>query len=300
MARHRSWTDDDLRHALDGATTIAEVVRRLRLSHGGAAFLTVRTRMEQLGLMLTVEEEQTELPGTNASVGVSRQRRWSDEDLAHAVTKASSLNGVFEALRLAVGGSQWQVVRSRIRELGLDTSHWSRPLHPPRTRTLVGVAELLRMADLDELLDRCTSRAEVLREAGLVPNATSYRALREVLEERGSSGEEAALRRGRSAQPQRPLEEILVAGSSWTNTARLRERLIAAGRKHARCESCGIETWRGQPAPLQLDHIDGDRRNNRLENLRILCANCHAQTPTWCSRNRGNRGDGEGARGVKR
>ena len=42
----------------------------------------------------------------------------------------------------------------------------------------------------------------------------------------------------------------------------------------------------GQPAPLELDHIDGDHWNNELSNLRILCANCHAQTETYCGKNK--------------
>ncbi|MFI6732532.1 HNH endonuclease [Nonomuraea sp. NPDC050451] len=60
----------------------------------------------------------------------------------------------------------------------------------------------------------------------------------------------------------------------------LRDRLIKAELKRAQCEECGITEWCGQPAPLQVDHIDGDWMNNELDNLRILCANCHMLTET--------------------
>ena len=53
-----------------------------------------------------------------------------------------------------------------------------------------------------------------------------------------------------------------------------------------KCADCGLTTWRGRSLPLHLDHINGDHTDNRLENLRILCPNCHATTDTWCARNR--------------
>ncbi len=84
----------------------------------------------------------------------------------------------------------------------------------------------------------------------------------------------------------RPLEEILVLGSTYPS-GRLRERLVAAGLKTAHCEICGTADWQGKPLSLALDHINGDPIDNRLENLRILCPNCHAQTDTWCRRNVG-------------
>lgn len=52
------------------------------------------------------------------------------------------------------------------------------------------------------------------------------------------------------------------------------------------CENCKLDTWMGVPIPLECDHIDGDRTNNNLENLKILCCNCHALTPTWRGRGR--------------
>ncbi len=57
------------------------------------------------------------------------------------------------------------------------------------------------------------------------------------------------------------------------------------------CSICGLDEWmgrKGEDAPLQLDHINGVNTDNRLENLRILCANCHAQTDTFCGRNHRN------------
>lgn len=53
------------------------------------------------------------------------------------------------------------------------------------------------------------------------------------------------------------------------------------------CEECGItNTYNGKPIVLQCDHIDGDNDNHSLDNLRLLCPNCHSQTDTWCGRNK--------------
>lgn len=54
------------------------------------------------------------------------------------------------------------------------------------------------------------------------------------------------------------------------------------------CAICSIVEWRGEPAPLEMDHIDGDPYNNTEENLRLLCVMCHAQQPTSKGHNRGN------------
>lgn len=67
---------------------------------------------------------------------------------------------------------------------------------------------------------------------------------------------------------------------------RLKAWLVAAGLLKDECVRCGIgPNWHGQPLVLQLDHENGDPLDNRLENLRILCPNCHSQTETWCGRN---------------
>jgi DNA-binding CsgD family transcriptional regulator len=79
------------------------------------------------------------------------------------------------------------------------------------------------------------------------------------------------------------LDEILVAGRA-SNRGYLKQRLIQAGLKQDRCEDCGLVTWRDKPLSLSLHHVNGVRDDNRLENLRLLCPNCHSQTPNFAGR----------------
>jgi Zn finger protein HypA/HybF involved in hydrogenase expression len=83
----------------------------------------------------------------------------------------------------------------------------------------------------------------------------------------------------------KPLEEILVKDSNY-QSFKLKNRLFNEGVKERRCECCGNDEWLGQPIPLELHHIDGDNTNNELENLQILCPNCHAMTTTYRGLNR--------------
>lgn len=85
----------------------------------------------------------------------------------------------------------------------------------------------------------------------------------------------------------KPVEEFLHENCFSITSARLKQKLYDAGLKSKVCEECGITEWNGKPAPLQLDHENGDSSDNRLDNLRILCANCHALTPTHSGKNRG-------------
>ena len=59
-------------------------------------------------------------------------------------------------------------------------------------------------------------------------------------------------------------------------SAKLRDKLFIDGIKQRQCENCGLSEWMGQPMPLELHHIDEDHFNNNLNNLQILCPNCHA------------------------
>jgi hypothetical protein len=79
-------------------------------------------------------------------------------------------------------------------------------------------------------------------------------------------------------------EKIFVRGVR-RNRFHLKRRLLSDGLKEPECEECGIREWRGRPLPLELHHMNGDPLDHRLENLNLLCPNCHSQTDTWGGRN---------------
>lgn len=81
------------------------------------------------------------------------------------------------------------------------------------------------------------------------------------------------------------LDEILVENSTY-GSHKLRLRLIKEGVFEAKCSKCCGTVWQGEPIPLELDHINGVNDDHRIDNLRLLCPNCHAQTSTYCGKNK--------------
>ncbi len=90
---------------------------------------------------------------------------------------------------------------------------------------------------------------------------------------------------GRKLPPRRrPLTEYLTKNSAIQSNE-LRRYLIQQGLLKPSCSNCGKTSWLRQPIPLELDHLDGNHQNNELSNLRLLCPNCHALTPTYRGKN---------------
>ena len=89
-------------------------------------------------------------------------------------------------------------------------------------------------------------------------------------------------RKGKKVDPKRKSALDLISNPNVSNSKK-RSRLIEDGIKENRCECCGLSEWMGKQIPLELHHKDGNHWNNELDNLQILCANCHMQAHNYCN-----------------
>jgi 5-methylcytosine-specific restriction endonuclease McrA len=89
----------------------------------------------------------------------------------------------------------------------------------------------------------------------------------------------------KKVSPRIDLKEILAGKHPEFQTFKLKNRLLKEGIIKNVCSVCGITEWNGKKLVMELDHIDGNRTNHKLNNLRMLCPNCHAQTETYRAKN---------------
>jgi len=140
-------------------------------------------------------------------------------------------------------------------------------------------------SQLREAVEKSTSLRQVLRLLGLRAAGGNYEQLKKYIveleiEDGHLKGKGWSKGLSGIGKPRVALTELLVEDSMY-QSFKLKKRLFAAGLKKAVCEQCG---WCKQAndgrVPVELDHINGNRRDNRLENLRILCPNCHSLQST--------------------
>lgn len=124
--------------------------------------------------------------------------------------------------------------------------------------------------------------ADVLRDLGISTRGRNSDTLKSKIKEYNLDiSHFTFVSKNKGKSKRKDISEYLVKGST-IRTFKLKERLFKEGIKENKCEKCGISEWQGSPIICQLHHIDGDETNNTLENLQILCPNCHSQTDNYC------------------
>lgn len=121
------------------------------------------------------------------------------------------------------------------------------------------------------------SLSELIKSVGLVAAGGNFIHMKKTLQRLNVETDHWT---GRAWNKNKKLKDY----SEYSRIAHLKKHLIN-DRGH-KCEKCNLTNWLGEYIVLEVDHIDGDRTNNNEINLKLLCPNCHSQTPTWRNRKR--------------
>lgn len=144
--------------------------------------------------------------------------------------------------------------------------------------------------EFEEAAKQSHSIAEMCRKLDLKPCGGNYRLMHNAIEKfvlDTSHFTGQGWNTGLKFKPfeEKPMSEILVKDSTY-QSFKLKRRLLKEGLKQHICECCRLSEWQDSPIPLELHHLNGDNRDNRLENLQLLCPNCHALTESYRGRNK--------------
>lgn len=142
---------------------------------------------------------------------------------------------------------------------------------------------------LTEAVNESFSIAQVLRRLNLKAAGGNYQSIKTQINKSNLdtshfTGQGWSKGKTRMGVPRKSLSDFLRANSPC-NSWHLKKRLFKENLLEERCYRCGLTEWMGQSISLELEHINGDHNDNRIENLTILCPNCHAQTPTYRGKN---------------
>ena len=152
---------------------------------------------------------------------------------------------------------------------------------------MVNKIDLLSDGEFIELVNNSSCISDILRTLGYSTNGNSWgnKIVKERMEKLGLKFNKINKYYFNKNNTPLPLEKVLTKDSEYNRT-KLKERLVKEGLKEYKCECCGITEWNGKPLALQLHHINGIHNDNRLENLQLLCPNCHSYTDTYRAKNK--------------
>ncbi|WP_411076870.1 HNH endonuclease signature motif containing protein [Streptomyces sp. cmx-10-25] len=208
---------------------------------------------------------------------------YTRERLESAARGARTLTEALERLGVDPRSSTRRYVADRMRKLGVDTSHFERE----------GARWTWEV--LEEAVAASTNMCEVLRRLGVEVVGGQHthisRRVRAFGVDTSHFTSSVRTESMRFNQRRRTPAEVLVEDESpyarRQRSDRLKNTMLEVGVEN-RCAECGNEgVWLELPLPLEVDHIDGNWRNNRIENLRLLCPNCHSTTDDYRGRGKG-------------
>ena len=149
--------------------------------------------------------------------------------------------------------------------------------------------------ELQDLLDISTGYSNVLERMDLSPKGNNPKTLKKVIKEYNLDESQMNINRkkvysscGKNTSDKRTfkIEDILNGKYPNYQSSKLCKKLFKYNYKEKRCEECGIVDWNNKPITFHLHHKNGDHTDNRLDNLQILCPNCHSQTETYAGKNK--------------
>ncbi|MGW6059838.1 HNH endonuclease signature motif containing protein [Streptomyces sp. NPDC055189] len=263
----RKYPDAAIADAATSSSSLREVAVKLGATPATGTLSHIRRRIDAAGIDIShfpgIDRPELDLPFTT-------------EELRTAAAAATSVRGMARSLGVPEDSRSRATLSRMLRARHIDTGHFShrRPLIPED--------------ELRDLVQSSTSYADVMRGLGMEVNDTNHRRIRRAAARLGL--DTSHFKRRAWGQPDRPAPSpiahrvlvVLPDHAGRTNRAKLHRALAEMGVPYL-CEPCGSTgQWLAQPLTLQIDHVNGDWRDNRRENLRYLCPNCHSLTETWC------------------
>ncbi|MFI6195243.1 HNH endonuclease signature motif containing protein [Streptomyces phaeochromogenes] len=263
----RKYPDAAIAEAALASSSLREVALKLGAAPATGTLSHIRRRISAAGIDIShfpgMDRPDVDLPFT-------------PEELRTAASTSTSMRGVARTLGVPDDSRSRATLSRMLLALGIDVGHFSYRRAPiPKDR-------------LRSLVQSSSSYADVMRGLDMEVNDTNHRRVRRTASRLNL--DTSHFKRRAWGLPDRPppsstAHRVLVVlpdQAGRTNRTQLHRALIEIGVPYV-CVECGnTGEWRGRPITLQIDHANGDWRDNRRENLRYLCPNCHALTETWC------------------